>query len=233
MKSIANFERCDKISNVVAMNQRNCDKSSTSAISEENLETKRVDPVSYLKDRCDGSENSKCESLGGEMRICSSPELHDTNASKEIVVDGTMRSMFDGESIPKWVDDNIENVDKLDLLELYDIHDLTEEIEEVIPLNIDETSILSATQTEHVEPNSQWEMESYEISKDQPTEKYMPSENVDLLPSKCADRAETLDTGCSSQSGNGNGNNESNTRRNFIAEEDANSNECGADQRRA
>ncbi|CAO2822185.1 unnamed protein product [Amaranthus hypochondriacus] len=204
VKSMANFERCDKISNAVPMNQRNCDKSSTSAISEENLETKRVDPVSYLKDRCDGSENSICESLGGEMRMCSSPELRDTNASKGIIVKGTKHSMFDSESIPKWLDDKIENVNKLDLLELYDVHNLTEEIVEVIPQNIDETSTLSATKTEHVEPNSIREMESYEISKeDRPTEKSMPSENVDLLPSKCADRAETLDTS-SSQSGNGN-----------------------------
>ena len=60
VKLIRNFDHCDRTSDEIPTTQQNCDKS---AASDENLETKRVDPVSYLK--LNGSEevvsNNKSE----------------------------------------------------------------------------------------------------------------------------------------------------------------------------
>ncbi|XP_057540404.1 serine/threonine-protein kinase Nek6-like isoform X2 [Amaranthus tricolor] len=220
------LEQCDKVSNIIPMNQQNCDKSSTSATSEENLETKRVDPVSYLKDRCDTSESSKCESSGSEMIMCSAAELSDLNAPKSTAEETTTRTLFNNETLQKWVDVNIENVDKLDLLELCDIQDLTEGIVEILPRNngnmsipceelvpshkspVDEISTFSATQTEDVELDSLLKMEISDIGKeDRPTEKSTPSENDNQpteksMPSENGNRP----TEQSMPSENGNGN---------------------------
>lgn len=256
VKPFTSLEQCDKVSDIIPMNQQNCDKSSTSATSEENLETKRVDMVSYLKDRCDASESS-----GSEMIMCSAAELSDLNAPKSTAEKTTTRSMFNNETLQKWVDVNIENADKLDLLELCDIQDLTEGIVEILPHNngntsisceelvpsnkspVDENSTLSATQTEDVELDSLPKMENSDIGKeDRPTEKSTPSENgnrptVESMPSENGNRltekstlsengnrsieksiqsengnilpssgencTESLNTSCSSQSGNG------------------------------
>ncbi|XP_074306951.1 serine/threonine-protein kinase Nek6-like [Silene latifolia] len=94
VKLVGNFDQCDPISAVVPTN-RNCDKSSTSATSEENLETKRVDAVSYLKERCDASETSKCESFASEGLI----DL--TEANESLIKDTSSLA-------PEWVDVNIE-----------------------------------------------------------------------------------------------------------------------------
>ncbi|KAJ8449871.1 hypothetical protein Cgig2_001527 [Carnegiea gigantea] len=63
VKLIGNFDHCDRTSDEIPTIQQNCDKSAASAASDENLETKRVDPVSYLK--LNGSEevvsNNKSE----------------------------------------------------------------------------------------------------------------------------------------------------------------------------
>lgn len=226
VKPIGNFEQCDKICDAMPTNQQNCcDKSSTSATSEENLETKRVDPVSYLKDRCDASESSKCDSSGHDVIMCSADELSGLNASTESTVEDTTNgSTFNNESLPQWVDVNIENEKKQNLLEHSDKQDLTEgseEVNRVMPQNNGDTMIsceehLSANrssddgistlsaQIEHIESSSQREMENDNVCiEDQPAEKTMPSENGNLLPSNCKVGVETLNTSCSSQSGNG------------------------------
>ncbi|KAL2923725.1 Serine/threonine-protein kinase Nek6 [Bienertia sinuspersici] len=214
VKAMGNFEQCDKTSDVMPVNQQNCDKSSTSATSEENLETKRVDPVSYSKERFDASENSKGESSGCEMNTCSSDELSDVNASKENTEEETTNENgLNSQSLSNWVDVNIENVNK---------QDLTEGTEEVLPQNVenttnsaeaeevvnrspdDESSTLSTVQNDDVEPISQREMENHDIGiEDQPTTESMPSDNGEMLPSKSEVSEEILDTSCSSQSGNG------------------------------
>ena len=54
VKLIGTLEQCERTSDEIHSTQQTCDKSSASATSDENLETKRVDPVSYLK--VNGSE---------------------------------------------------------------------------------------------------------------------------------------------------------------------------------
>lgn len=49
VKLIGTFDHCDRTSDEIPTTQQNCDKSAASAASDENLETKRVDPDSYLK----------------------------------------------------------------------------------------------------------------------------------------------------------------------------------------
>lgn len=49
VKLIGTFDHCDRTSDEIPSTQQNCDKSAASAASDENLETKRVDPDSYLK----------------------------------------------------------------------------------------------------------------------------------------------------------------------------------------
>lgn len=215
IKSIVNFEQCDKSNDVIATNPQICDKSSTSATSDDSLETKRVDHVSYLKDRCDASESSKCESSGFEAILCSSEELSDLNASKESAVEeSTTGSMRNSDYLPKWVDVNIEKVNKQDLMEgseevtTHSNGEMAISCEEYLSVDRspdNETSTLSTMQNEHVEPSSQREIENHDTSmEDELTEKSMPSENVNLLPSRCEVGSETLNTSCSSQSGNGN-----------------------------
>lgn len=144
IKPIANFDQCDGTSDLIATNPQNCDKSSTSATSEENLETKRVDPVSYLKERCDASDTPKSESLGCGVITCSSTEeLIDLSTSKESGEKETaLRSLLNGEHEHKgmiassseslqWVDVNIENAKKEDVVEPYQKQVVAKEHEEV------------------------------------------------------------------------------------------------------
>ncbi|XP_021724076.1 serine/threonine-protein kinase Nek6-like [Chenopodium quinoa] len=223
VKPMGNFDQCEKISDAMPINQQNCcDKSSTSATSEENLETKRVDLVSYFKDRCDASESSKCESSGCNT---SSDELSGLNASKESgVEETTAANTFSNESLQQWVDVNVENENKLDLLELYDVQDLTDEsehINQVMRQNNGNTSIsceehhssnsspddgptpLPVTQNEHVEPSSQKETENHDICIENQQTETSPSENGNLLPSNCEVGVETLNTSCTLQSSSG------------------------------
>jgi len=129
IKPIAKFDQCDGTSDLIATNQQNSDKSFTSATSEENLETKRVDPISYLKERCDASDTPKSDGLGCGVIACSSTEeLIDLSISKESgEKETTLRSSLgeqehegavdsSSESL-QWVDVNIENAKKEDVVE--------------------------------------------------------------------------------------------------------------------
>ncbi|KNA20878.1 hypothetical protein SOVF_048350 [Spinacia oleracea] len=208
VKPIGNFEQCEKISHAMPMTPQSCDKSSTSATSEENLETKRVDLVSYFKDRC---ENSKCEPSGCEMIMCSSDELRDLK--KNDIEETTTGSMFTSDSLPQWVDVNIENKNQQGILERCDKQDLTEgsgQINQVMQQKNGKTTIstdngnltLSVTQNEHVEPSSERVTENQCI-EDQTTDKCMPLENGNTIPSNNVIEEEALNTSCSSKLGNG------------------------------
>ncbi|KAL8172143.1 hypothetical protein V2J09_023947 [Rumex salicifolius] len=62
------------LSSLPSSNNQTFDKSSTSVTSDENLETKRVDPISYTRETYGASENSKCDS-SCELVVCNSEEL--------------------------------------------------------------------------------------------------------------------------------------------------------------
>ncbi|KAL9254362.1 Serine/threonine-protein kinase Nek6-like protein [Drosera capensis] len=56
-------------------NRQSCDKSSTSGTSDENLETKRVDPISYLNEACDASVSSIGEPTSSDAIVPEREEL--------------------------------------------------------------------------------------------------------------------------------------------------------------
>lgn len=227
LKPIANFDQCDGTSDLIATNQQNCDKSSTSATSEENLETKRVDPVSYLKERCD-ADTPKSESLGCAVITCSSTEeLIDLSTSKESGEKETApRSFLNGEhehegmvasssESLQWVDVNIENAKKEDVVESCQKQEcsvIAKEDEEVtrntngnivmpdgaiLPTSTSHDDARSLSSTDQAAPDKHDDIGVEEQPKDQPTS----FENGCSLPGTGED---TSDNSCSSKAGKGN-----------------------------
>ncbi|KAK9725741.1 hypothetical protein RND81_05G165900 [Saponaria officinalis] len=178
LQLVGKFDQCEPTSPVIHTNQ-NSDKSSTSATSEENLETKRVDAVSYLKERCDASDSSKCES---EVISCHQhEELIDLNDPKESFGDdqGAVGDLGD-KSLSQWVDLNIEIANNKE-----DSNVIVNGSEDAVPKNIADMTVISRES----------EVENHNIDiEDNSMERAMPSTSSDLLASNNEAKTETQDT---------------------------------------
>ncbi|KAL9240128.1 hypothetical protein vseg_014385 [Gypsophila vaccaria] len=188
---VGKFDECDPTTTAIPTNQ-NCDKSSTSATSEENLETKRIDAVSYLKERCDASESSKCESVGSEVITCHRhEELIDLNDPKECFSadQGGVVDLGD-KSRAQWVDLNIEIANNKDVDDVPDDRNVAVNgSEDVIPDNNGDVAVISRD----------CKVENHDID----VEDYSPSEDSNLLPSQCEAKTQTQDTTILSKSEKG------------------------------
>ncbi|GMH20129.1 hypothetical protein Nepgr_021970 [Nepenthes gracilis] len=125
LKFTGNVETCERASNLPPSNQHSCDKSSASM---ENLETKRVDPISCSKEVCNTSESSKCESSSCETIVCNGEELFNStvlnrSGDKEELVNLSEcqlqgKDELGSEHFQQWLEVNIESVAEKNLPEL-------------------------------------------------------------------------------------------------------------------
>ncbi|GAB4851580.1 hypothetical protein Ancab_030982 [Ancistrocladus abbreviatus] len=154
LKLAGDIDTCERPHNLISNNQQNYDKSSTSATSEENLETKRVDPISFSKEMYDTGGSAKCKSSICEMIICNGedeiPNLTTLkeNGDKETSMSNVSAYQqgdreLSAEHFQQWLEVNIESVAEKDVTELSNQQDLEKVVEK-------ETQVVKPENNEHM-----------------------------------------------------------------------------------